>query len=306
MLEVEIAGVGQPVFEIQLEMHNPAESGPLQFLLQSGENEAVYEIAFRDDEVLFVPLASKAYLQYSRRGPVPIEEIFGRDPPIIRFADGSWMEGNRLFPAPTGFGDAFRRERIATWNWEGVNIRRESQGKLKHNDSIQYRVIERLKSSELGIDYDLIIDDDGSNEVADVVALKLLSGNKLLVHLFHCKFSLENEPGARIDDLYTVCGQAQKCVVWRESLTRMLEMLIKREDRRASRIGVSGIEKGDSKSLRQLFRRAHLLIPEFAVWVVQPALSRAAASVNQLHLLAVTELYLKETFAIPFGVIASD
>jgi hypothetical protein len=47
------------------------------------------------------------------------------------------------------------------------------------------------------------------------------------------------------------------------------------------------------------------MTPKLAIWVVQPGLSKAAATTNQLVLLAVTELYLNETFAAPFGVIAS-
>ena len=69
--------------------------------------------------------------------------------------------------------------------------------------------------------------------------------------------------------------------------------------------GVSGIETGTGQALRKLRRQAHLLVPKMAVWVVQPGLSKALASTQQLHLLAVTELYLRETYAAPFGVIGS-
>ena len=41
------------------------------------------------------------------------------------------------------------------------------------------------------------------------------------------------------------------------------------------------------------------------IFIVQPGLSKAAVSRAQLELLGVTENYLKETFAVPFGVIAS-
>ena len=105
--------------------------------------------------------------------------------------------------------------------------------------------------------------------------------------------------------MYAVCGQAQKSINWRANIERMLDMLISREAARIHRTGVSGIEIGDGQVLRKIRRQAHLLAPKLAVWIVQPGLTRAAASIGQLHLLAVTELYLKETYAVPLGVIAS-
>lgn len=52
-------------------------------------------------------------------------------------------------------------------------------------------------------------------------------------------------------------------------------------------------------------RRLRTLRPEFHISIVQPGLSQACAEMAQLELLAVTELYLQETYAVPFGVIAS-
>lgn len=41
------------------------------------------------------------------------------------------------------------------------------------------------------------------------------------------------------------------------------------------------------------------------IYIVQPGLSKAQASAEQLELLSVTETYLMETYRLPFGVIAS-
>jgi hypothetical protein len=234
-----------------------------------------------------------------------VEDVFARAPPVVRFADGSWLEGNRLFPPPGMIPEPFTRDRIVAWDWEGVDLRSESQGSEKRPDSIQFHVLKKMKERALGSDYDVLIDDDGKNEVADVVGLKETSGGQLLIHLVHCKHSREAIAGARIEDLYAVCGQAQKSIAWRSSIERMLSMLIKRTGARSHRTGSSGIELGDTKMLRKLSRRAHLLEPAFSVWIVQPGVSKTAATTNQLHLLAVTELYLKETHAVPFGLIAS-
>jgi hypothetical protein len=41
------------------------------------------------------------------------------------------------------------------------------------------------------------------------------------------------------------------------------------------------------------------------VFVVQPGLSKAAASASQMTLLAVTERYLSDTYEVPFSVMCS-
>jgi superfamily II DNA or RNA helicase len=305
-LEIEIDGFRAPFFDTLLELESPSEDAPLRFALSIDNHVASYEVVLTPNTLAFTPLlGQRAFLHFKRRGRVPIEEVFMREAPIIRFANGAWLEGNRLFPPSPTLSEPFTRDRIAAWDWSGIDLKRESQGPEKQSKSIQFRVMERLKAGELGSEYDLLIDDDGSNEIADIVGLKVTPKGELLIHLVHCKYSQEPTPGARIEDLYAVCGQAQKSILWRENVERMLTMLINRDSARAQRTGVSGIEVGDGKLLRKLKRRVHLLAPSLSVWIVQPGMSKAAATTNQLQLLAVTELFLKETCASPFGVIAS-
>ena len=50
----------------------------------------------------------------------------------------------------------------------------------------------------------MIFDDDGSGEISDIIAIK--TDNEIInIDLFHCKYSKEDLPGARIGDLYEVC-----------------------------------------------------------------------------------------------------
>ena len=57
--------------------------------------------------------------------------------------------------------------------------------------------------------------------------------------------------------------------------------------------------------LDQIAQRVHVLDPDFKIFIVQPGLSTGRADTNQLELLASTEMYLQETYTIPFGVIGS-
>lgn len=305
-LEIEVDGARTPFFDTELDIESPSETGPLRFEVTVAQRKASYEILFSASGIEFVHhRGPRAFVHFERRGRLPIEQVFAREAPIVRFANGAWLDGPWLYPAPAITPEPFRRDRIQAWDWAGIDLTHESQGPSKASQSIQFRTLERLKAHVLGCEYDLLIDDDGSNEVADIVGLKVTPERELIIHLIHCKFSKEPTPGARIEDLYAVCGQAQKSINWRSDIERMLDMLITRDAARTARTGVSGIEVGNGKLLRQILRQAHLMVPKLAIWVVQPGLSKAMASTNQLLLLAVTELYLNETFAAPFGVIAS-
>jgi hypothetical protein len=153
--------------------------------------------------------------------------------------------------------------------------------------------------------WDVVIDDDGTGEIADIVALKV-EGSELLVNLVHCKFSSEDLPGARVDDLYVVCGQAEKCVRWRRDISLLFQQLIRRERGRVQRGMRSGMEIGTAESLYSMEEQAQLLRPRFTVGIAQPGLSKAKISTPQLHLLACTQVYLYETANSSLAVYCSQ
>ena len=66
-----------------------------------------------------------------------------------------------------------------------------------------------------------MIDDDGTGEVADLLALED-DGERVIVHLVHCKYSSSAEAGARVGDLYVVCGQAHRSAHHRQNIDAMV------------------------------------------------------------------------------------
>src|ERR1700687_1122800 len=82
--------------------------------------------------------------------------FFYRFPPVIWFADGSFLAGNEYtelrIPQPS-----FAVQEIETWEWQGTDIKRESQGLNKDVTSIQWKVIDTLKRDE---SIDVVFDDD--------------------------------------------------------------------------------------------------------------------------------------------------
>jgi len=67
-----------------------------------------------------------------------------------------------------------------------------------------------------------------------------------------------------------------------------------------------GTEVGTEKDLLRIREKADVQPVRLRAFIIQPGLSIAEVSNEQLELLAVTENYLKETFAVPLEIIGSE
>jgi superfamily II DNA or RNA helicase len=240
--------------------------------------------------------------------PEPLTDFFDEEPPVVWFADGASLEGNEYVrlrhQAPP-----FDRNKIETWDWAGTDLTTESQGLEKNPASVQARVIRELIRRA---QYRVVFDDDGKGELADVVAVRVIGDLRdpkgLHLDLFHCKYSGAPAPGARVKDLYEVCGQAQKCISWMASPERQKDMLmhlLRRDADRTSKGDASRFELGDAELLRPIREMSEFVPLTVRVSIVQPGLSRASATREQLELLSVTENHLMETYQLPFVPIGS-
>ena len=83
-------------------------------------------------------------------------------------------------------------------------------------------------------------------------------------------------PGARVKDLYEVCGQAQKSARWRDRPNRMFAHMLRREKLRLDKGQSSRFEHGNAAFLKRLKASWQDYRYEFDVRIIQPGLSRAA------------------------------
>lgn len=292
-----------PFFNVGMEVINRAVSGNLSFRIFTESEGHDYEVIFDGDKVVYRPLGTDLLINFGARKSLRLSEYFQDEPPAFYFDDGSFLIYNRYAPPNLGTILPFDPNRIESWDWNGVDIRIESQRRQKRPNSIQYRVIQAILSDSWEFQYDFVLDDDGANEAADIVAIKI-EEEEILIHLFHCKYSSALRPGARVDDLYGVCGQAQRSARWRHDVEQMLHRTLSRAAERL-RFGRTSFEKGTKEGLAGLRNRCRFLKPKLTVFVVQPGLSKAQVSESQCALLATTETYLKVTSLAALRVIAS-
>lgn len=280
------------------------ETSPLSFYVGNEDFREEFTLDVNaNDYTISHKSGSSIKIVLSRSREMSLTEFFRANPPTIWFVDGSSLEGNLLVKLKNSPPAAFLSSNIEPWDWSGTDIRKESQGLRKENDSIQYRLISELKSSNR---YSLIFDDDGSGEVADVIAIQEDDANaRLLFEFYHCKFSGAAQAGSRVDDLYAVCGQAEKCIKWTSDAKSLIDRLMKRESDRTGKGKPSRFEVGDNKVLFTLKNKLKLYSVEYKVFIVQPGVDSTAITSPMHQVLCSASAYLMDTYGIPLHLICS-
>jgi superfamily II DNA or RNA helicase len=300
-VELSFGGVACAVTECDLVLANHERSGPLAFVVRYEDQEAKFEVVFRDNQAFYPQVSGPPVAIKTPRREMPLSDFFADDAPQIDFGDGSFLIYSHLYVPPNEIDLApVLDNALTSWDWGGTNVRVESQGPDKRSDSIQFRVIEELKKE----DFDIIFDDDGSGEFADVITMKVRE-NVVELRLCHCKYSSDDKPGRRLDDLYEVAGQALKSVQFCHKPKRFIRNMINREKRQKERGLPSRFEKGNIGALRQIDSRREQYRFAYEVWIVQPGISKAKLSQPMLQLLGFVEKSLLEHRRIPLRVILS-
>ena len=289
-------------FECEIDTEDHDSAGPIKFSVSTDHYTSMFEVKLSAEKAEYRQVDGPPVV-FKKGSERPLAEVFADDPPHIYFADGDFLIFNELFSLPDhDERQAFDKNKIEVRDWDGVDIKAESQGHEKRPDSIQRRMIEELLASDE--DYTVIFDDDGTGEIADIVALRE-TDNGLHVDLFHLKYSGGDAPGGRVADLYEVCGQAQKSIRWMEYPVRILKRMRKREKDRIEADLPSRFEKGSAEQIRRYTAEWKSMDRSYRVWIVQPGLSKAKVAPKQLDLLAATENFLMETYSVNLTVVAS-
>lgn len=253
------------------------------------------EVIFHSEDNLEIKIGEQSYA---------IAEFFEENPPTLFLRDTSVIDGGFRYYPNDNYAYKYDINNTEDWEWQGVDISVESQTVLKLEHSVQYFTIQKIMK-----EYDLIFDDDDAGEVADIVAIKNINDTKLIIDLFHCKYCPKPKrdgipkPGARIDDVYQVVGQAEKSVKWFADKERLILRLIERERDRLKQGKASRIDKGKFEDLINLAKIARYADFQLGIAIVQPAISKKKMSDDQLTVIGATAAYIDEISGVKLRVI---
>ncbi|AQT67909.1 ATP-dependent RNA helicase DbpA [Anaerohalosphaera lusitana] len=249
--------------EVDIVIDSHSDEGPYKFKIISPKSESVYNFQIGGSQGFSYSLIAGLEIEIKKSSGEfnSLADWCMRDPLLFMYADGAFSYNNFLVEAECQ--GEFDADSIETLDWATVDIKRESEGQDKRKDSIQYKMIENIWD-----DYDVIFNDDDSGEAADIIAIRRESNDQVTLCLVHCKYSLHDQIGARVDDFYQLCGQAQKCIKWKHGGMKALLEHMKSRHNKWRQQGYSRFRKGaygDASKLEQLTRRSKL---QFEVMVV--------------------------------------
>jgi superfamily II DNA or RNA helicase len=289
------------LLDVGFEVDDFSADGPFMFSLVTPEWRLGYRATFGDTGLTYAPIADDAEVA-SRPYPVPMATWINKNKPTL-FLDGDRMitAEDRMLSPRTDL-PPFDRNRLEPLDWTGTDIKVESQGPQRRPDSIQAYMSAHLRAEH---EFDVLLDDDRAGEAADLVGIAI-RGTELHVTLVHCKYSSQPAAGARLVDLYEVCGQAMRGAKWRQKgAVPLLAHLDRRAQSAFARTGASPYEIGTIQDLYRIRELALQLRPRFHTVIAQPGLSATAATDEHLRLISGAENYVRAVTRGTFHVMCS-
>jgi superfamily II DNA or RNA helicase len=302
MLQPANGGPPFPLVDVEVVPADTERTGPLRFTFRSEAWSTPYQAEYIDSTVKFRCEVAQELEVVTARSRQRLSAWLDDQGLTFLLEKDQLIDQHGLLFSSDPHRAPYPRDRLQPIDWEGTDLHVESQGPERRSDSIQARAFASLTAQD---EWDIVLDDDGNGEVADLVALRL-DDKGLLIKFVHCKFAHGDSPGARVADLYEVCGQASKSVAWRRSdMEPFFRYLGHRARKKQNRTGVSPFLVGDERAFIRLQDMAQIGKRRLEMVIAQPGLSAQTASDAQLELLASTEAYLRNTVNAPLAVWCS-
>lgn len=288
--------------ELDLTIEEETQPGKdIVFCLKYDDYFCKYRMHFENQKLKYSLIGGKPIQFYRGNIAITLAEFLEDKPMTIFYADDSISYGVN-YCKPKLKADVVSEGLIHTLSWEDVDLSKESQHSAPYvTDSIQYYMAQQIMS-----DYDYLIDDDGCGEIADLVAIN--NSERIIdISLFHLKFAKGGKVSNSIENLYQVCGQAQKSVRWKYvGGHKIFDHILKRNERKEQQGKSSTILKGSIEEIIKLREEAsNKKELRYHVVIVQPGMSKSNCTNEMKIILGNTVNVLHEMANIDCQIICS-
>lgn len=279
------------------------KAGDLRFAIVCSDRKFVYSISISKDGNLVITCIDGESLKIQiGRTEYDAEKWFQENPPEFVFVDGSGIDGKKMICPINAQQITIPDGNFEARDWAGVNLKSESmwKGTKVVSTSVQFKVAKQLEAEN----FDIIFNDDGAGESADLVGIKNKDSHIELV-LLHCKYSKGKTSGARVADVVEVCSQAVRSYKWKNKELLLFDHLQHRYEKTKKNSSKNRFFKGtlnDLIYLRSLLRKKEV---KYFISIVQPGLSYSKLTSEQRAILGSTHAFLLETTDANMKVICS-
>lgn len=193
---------------------------------------------------------------------------------------------------------------IEVFDWAGYNVDITKEfydsAAEKTANGNRESIHEGLQTHLQKADVDVIIYDHGSGEMADFITIKENEAS-IEIELYHAKKSGGQEEGDRVNDVYDVCGQANKSLVWTTNKGTFLKKLISRVKGKEDQKFI----KGSIDECKTILSKPKVL--KFVIHIVQPGITKEGLSEKVSTVLASTHGYIQSNGNNErFSILASN
>ena len=207
-------------------------------------------------------------------GAMTLSSYLSDHPIFFRTLDDMAIQGIDIYPGEFDI-PPFDKKTIVGVDWEALKVDtsiESSSVKMSGKVSIQDG-LESLLVKDPSNKY--IVYDHGSGEIADYIAFQE-SGNEIRVILYHVKKMSAKTFNSSVDDIYEVCGQAAKSVMWFLPRGKLPDRMVQRKKNRTK-----FMVKGDFDKLIQLIRNTNMIL-RGTIIIVQPSISESVKLPDKL------------------------
>lgn len=231
-----------------------------------------------------------------------LAEYFSNYPPLFRLLDLTELDANLHIAPQTPQALVIDDDRFDVWPWKGVDFKKESMWKAGalRSDSIQAYAAQHY----LDLGFDVVFDDDGAGEAADLVCFKI-EDDHIRVAFVHCKFAGGATPGERIKDVVEVSSQAIRSAKWAGKFSQLCQHIRTRELTLRSVQRPSRFLRGAPADLNRMIKLNRSIPAKAEVLIVQPGLSKAEKTPDQNVVLAAALTFLRETIDVDLTIVCS-
>lgn len=225
----------------------------------------------------------------------PLVDYLNDRCPSFHFADFSMLLRRDYYENSVDLPFDRNAIEVIEWEKENVDITQELGDSTAGPRSIQQYLKEQLPKQNV----DIVFHDHGTGEMADFLTFKC-SDEEVHICLYHCKGSGGAKAGLRVDDVYEVCGQVVKCLVWLGKPRDLHDRLTYRH-KQVNRRCIHG-DKGLLDSIMAKAKTSHKV--RYELVLVQPGISRSRLPANQANVLAAANDYISD-LCLPLRILAS-
>ena len=230
----------------------------------SAEIEGISEQISCNTEGQYTSITSSIFVKDGRK-KLPLSTYFNTYPLQFKTTDDTLIAGNEIL---TGNPSAvvFSADSIIPIDWKmyKTDIRTECSTKGSGKVSIQDTIQQILENDP---NYDYLIFDHGTGEIADFIAIKE-TDNSIQLSMYHAKAMRAQKYNSDVNDIYEVLQQAVKSSIWIKTKSTLLQKILSRR-----KSGHCELLKGRLDDLRKLLRGDKRFVAE--MYVVQPSISKS-------------------------------